>query len=247
MPDQFSRGKKLKKFWPGHKHERSQVIDVLPSFAFAFTGSGILKEIEEQRTASSAFQPVGVLRRTEGQIISRVRPLLTRINTSDIPPAIPEAESVPRISSAASYSSIDIPEVEDVPQLLSESRQRSPKVDNDPFVNPFPSLANLYLDENIRPLPSPVLYEAVYPPPLSQVSSRLPSSEATSVYSSDRYFSSTDSLGDFTPSSSTTPLAGLRTLGRASGKGKKEWHGGEGRLLGWVRGVWRRGLGALMS
>lgn len=239
----------MKEFWPGHKYERDQVADVVPSFTF--TGPGILKEIEEQQAASSAFQPVGILRRTKGQIISRVRPLLTRINTSDIPPAIPEAESVPRISSAASYSSIDIPEVEDLAQLLSDCQERSPKMDDETLGNPFPSLANLYLDENIRPLPSPVPYEGDYlaaPPALSQVSSRLPSSEATSVYSSDRYFSSTDSLDGITPSNSTTPLAGLRTAGRASSKNqKKEWYGTEGKLLSWVRGVWRRGFGGLMS
>lgn len=200
---------------------------------------------------SSAFRPIGALRRTKGQIISRVRPLLARINTSDVPPAISQAESVPRISSAASYGSIDIPEVEELPQLPLDSQDGSPKMDDDPLANLFPSLANLYLAENIRPLPSPVLYEAVplvVPPPLSEVSSRLPSSEATSTHSSDRYFSSTDSLGDIASSTSTTPLAGLRALGRASNRSKKNGrYGAEGKLFGWVRGIWRRGFGGLMS
>jgi hypothetical protein len=237
----------LKKFWPGHKHERDQVTDTVPSFAFA--NSDILKEIEEQRATSSAFKPIGVLRRTKGQILSRVRPLLTRINTSDVPPTIPQAESVPRISSATSHGSIDIPEVEELPQLRFDGQEGSPKMDDGPLANLFPSLANLYLDENIRPLPSPVLYEAiplVAPPPLSQVSSRLPSSEATSVYSSDGYLSSTDSFGDIAASNSTTPLAGLRASGRAYSKSKKERYGTEGKFLGWVRGLWRRGFGGLM-
>ena len=238
----------MNKFWPEHKYECDQVTDIVPSFTF--TGAGILREIEDQRATSSALQPAGILRRSKVQIISRVRPLLTRINTLDIPPAISQAESVPRISSAASYSSIDIPEVEDLPQLLSDGQERSPKMEDDPLANLFPSLANLYLDESIRPLPSPVPFEAVHlaAPPLSQVSSRLPSSEATSMYSSDSYFSSTDSLGDIAPSSSTTPLAGLRALGRASSRNKKkEWYGTEGKLLGWVRGFLRRGFGGLMS
>lgn len=235
----------MKNFWPGHKHEGDQVTDTVPSFAF--TGPVILEEIEEQRAASSALRPLGVLRRAKSQIASRVRPLLTRINTAA---AIPNADSVPRISSATSHGSIDIPEVEDLPQLLTDDQEGSSKTVDDPLANLFPSLVNLYLDENIRPLPSPVPFEAVPlfgPPPLSQVSSRLPSSEATSVYSSDRYFSSTDSLGGITPSSSTTPLAGSRTWGKASGKSKKERYGVEGKLVGWVRGLWRRGFGGLMS
>jgi len=238
----------LKEFWPGHECERDQVTDADPSFVF--TGPGILKEIEEQQASSSTFQPLKALRRTKGQFASRVRPLLTRIKTSDIPPAIPQAESVPRISSATSYGSIDIPEVEDLSQLLLDGQGGSPKMDDDPLANLFPSLANLYLDESIRPLPSLVLHEAallVAPPPLSEASSRLPSSEATSLNSSDRYFSSTDSLGDIAPSTSTTPLAGSTTFGRASSKNKKARYGGKRKLLGWARAIWRRGFGGLMS
>jgi len=235
----------LKEFWPGYKDERDQGTDA-PSLTF--TDAGILEEIEEQRATSS----VGVLRRTKGRIISRVRPLLARINTSDVPPAIPQAESVPRISSAASYSSIDIPEVEDLPRLLFDGQKESPELEDDSLVNHFPSLANLYMDENIRPFSSPVLlYEAVplAPPPLfSQVSSRLPSSEATSVYSSDRYFSSTDSLGDIATSNSTTPLVGLEVSGRTSSRNKRKGrYGVEGKFLGWVRGLLRRGFGGLMA
>jgi len=124
-------------------------------------------------------------------------------------------------------------------------------MDDDPLANLFHSLANLYLDESVRPFPSPVLHEAaprlVAPPALSEASSRLPSSEATSLHSSDRYFSSTESLGDIAPSTSTTPLAGLRTFGRASSKDKKARYGGERKLFGWVRAIWRRGFGGLMS
>jgi len=239
----------LKEFWPGHKRERDQPIDVIPSFTFI--DAGILKEIEEQRATSSAFEPIGVLRRTRGQIISRVRPLLTRINTSDVPPAIPQAESVPRISSAASYSSIDIPEVEDLPRLLFDGQKESSKMEDDTLVNNFPSLANIHLGDHILPFSSPILYEAVplVPPPLfSQMSSRLPSSEATSVYSSDRYFSSTDSLGDIAMSNSTTPLVGLEGSGRTSSRNKRKGrYGVEGKFFGWVRGFWRRGFGGLMS
>ena len=248
-PKKFSRGKKLKEFWPEYEYERDQVIDT--ALPFNFTGPGILEEVEEQRARSSAFQPIGVLRRSKGRIFSRVRPLLTRIKTSDLPPAIPQTESVPRISSAISYGSIDIPEVEDLPPPLFDGQNGSPKPDDDPLANLFPSLANLYLAENIRPLPSPVLYEGVplvAPPPLSEVSSRLPSSEATSMHSSDNYFSSTDSLGDIAPSTSTTPLAGLRVMGRAASKDKKkERYGVEMKLLSWVRGIFRRGFGGLMS
>lgn len=239
----------MKGFWPGHKHECDLAADDIP--AFTFTDSGILTEIEEQQAASSPFQPIGVLRRTKGQILSRVRPLLARIKTSDIPSAIPQTESAPRLSSAASYSSIDIPEVDDLPRLLFNGQEGSPKVDGDSLANPFSSLTSLYLDENIRPFSSPVLYEAVPlgpPPPLSQTSSRLPSSEATSVYSSDRYFSSAESLGDIAPSSSTTPLVGLGASGRASSRNKRKGrYGVEGKLLGWVRGLWRRGFGGLIS
>ena len=239
----------MKEFWPGYKHERDQATDGIPSFTF--TDAGILKEIEERGAASSAFRPIGVLRRTKGQIISRVRPLLTRINTTDVPPAILQAESVPRISSAASYSSIDIPEVEDLPRLLFDGQKGYPKAEDDSFVGHFPSLANFYLDEDVRPFSSPVLYEdaPLVPPPLfSQMSSRLPSSEATSVYSSDRYFSSTDSLEDIATSNSTTPLVGLDVSGRPSSRNKRKGrYGVEGKLLGWVRGIWRRGFGGLMS
>jgi len=238
----------LKEFWPGHEYECDQITGADPSFTF--TGPGILEEIEEQWVASSASKPAGVLRRTKGQVGSRIRPLLTRINTSDVPPAIPQAESVPRISSATSCGSIDIPEVEDLPQMLLAGQEGSPKMDDDPLANLFPSLANLYLDESVRPLPSPVLYEAVPlvgPPSLSVVSSRLPSSEATSIHSSDGYFSSTDSLDIIPASSSATPLAGLRALGRTSSKDKKERYRVERNLLGWVRRIWRRGFGGLMS
>lgn len=249
MPGQFSRGRKLKAFWPGYKRERDQTTDAVPSFTF--TDSGILEEIEEQRAALSAVKPIGVLQRTKGQIISRVRPLLTRINTSDLPPTIPEAESEPRLSSAASFSSIDIPDVEDLPHLLHAGQKESPKVEEDSFVNPFPSFANFYSDQNINPFSSPELTEAVHlvaPPLFSQASSRLPSSEATSVYSSERYFSSTESLGDIAPSNSTTPLVGLETSGRAPSKNKRKVrYGAEGKLFGWVRGLWRRGFGGLLS
>ena len=190
------------------------------------------------------------MRRTGGQLTARVRPFLPRINTSDIPPPIPQTESVPRISSATSHGSIDIPEVEGLPELPFEGEAGSPKMNDDPLENLFPSLANLYLDETIRPLPSPVLYEAaplVVPQPLSEASSRLPSSEATSVYSSDRYFSSTDSLGDITTSTSTTPLAGLGASGKFQSKKKQGRYRAERRLFGWVRGLWRRGFGGLMS
>ena len=248
-PKQFSRGKKLKEFWPGYKYERDQVTDTVPPFTF--TGPGILKEIEEQQARSSAFRPVGVLRRSKGRILSRVRPLLTRIKTSDLPPAIPQTESVPRISSATSYGSINIPEVEDLSPLSFDGQDRSPKMDDRPLANLFPSLANLYLAESTHPLPSPVLHGAVplfAPPALSEVSSRLPSSEATSIHSSDHYFSSTDSLGDIAPSTSTTPLAGLRALGRTAGKNKKKGrYGAEMKLLSWVRGIFRRGFGGSMS
>ena len=239
----------MKKFWPGHTHEHQQGTDAVPSFTFA--DAGILEELEEQRVTSSAYKPVGVLRRTKGQIISRVRPLPARIDTSDVPPAIHQAESVPRISSAASYSSLDIPEVEDLPRLLFDGQKESPKAEDGSLVNHFPSLANFYADENIRPFSSPVLYEAgpLAPPPLfSQTSSRLPSSEATSVYSSDRYFSSTESLRDIATSNSTTPLVGLAASERASSRNKRKGrYGVEGKFLGWVRGLWRRGFGGLMS
>ena len=244
-PKQFSRGRKLKEFWPGYEYECDQATDT--DLPFTFTGPGILEEIEEQRAKLTAPQPIGVLRRTKGRFFSRVRPRLTRIKTSDLPPA----ESVPRISSAASHGSINIPEVEDLPPLPFDSQDRSPKMDDGPLVNLFPSLANLYLAENTRPLPSPILYEGVLlvaPPPLSEVSSRLPSSEATSINSSDHYFSSTDSLGDIAPSTSTTPLAGLRALGETASKNKsKRRYGAEMKLLGWVRGIFRRGFGGLMS
>lgn len=239
----------MKEFWPGREYERDQVTRAGPSPAY--TGPDILKEIEEQWASLSTLQPIRVLRRTKAQIISRARPLLTRINTSDIPPAISPADSVPGISSATSYGSINIPEVEDSPQLLFDCQDGSPKMDGDPLVNLFPSLANLYLDEAIRPLPSPILCGGVpllAPPPFSEVSSRLPSSEATSLHSSDHYFSSTDSLGDIAPSTSTTPLAGLRAVGRNSSKGKKKGrYDVERSLFGWVRGIWRRGFGGLMS
>lgn len=123
-------------------------------------------------------------------------------------------------------------------------------MDNYPLENLFPSLANFYLDETIRPLPSPVLYEGaplIVPRPLSEASSRLPSSEAISVHSFDRYFSSTDSLGDIATSTSTTPLAGLRAFGRSQSKGKQERYHVERKLFGWARGLWRRGFGGLMS
>lgn len=239
----------MKEFWPGHKQERDEGTGVIPSFNF--TDAGILKEIEEQRVTSAVFKPVGVIRRTKDQIISRVRPLLTRINTSDIPPAFPQTESVPRISSAASYSSVDIPEVEDLPRLLFDGQKESPEAEDDSFVNYFPSLPNLYMGENIRPFSSPVLREVVplAPPPLfSQASSRLPSSEATSVYSSDRYFSSTDSLGDIATSNSTTPLVGLDISERDSSRDKRKGqYGVEGKFFGWVRGFLRRGFGGLMG
>ena len=233
---------------PGHEFERDQVADL--DSTFTFTGSAILQEIQDQRSSPSKYQPIRALRRTKGQIIARVRPPLARINTSDVPPSIPKTESVPRISSATSHGSIDIPEVEDLLELPFNGRAGSPKMDDDPLENLFPSLTNLYLDETIRPLPSAILYEAaplVVPRPLSEVSSRLPSSEATSVYSSDNYFSSTDSLGDIATSTSTTPLAGLRVFGRAQSKNRLERYRVERKLFGWVRGLWRRGLGGLMS
>lgn len=239
----------MKKFWPGYEHEHDQVTNTNPSFTF--TDSGILKEIEEQRAPSPGFLPIRVLRRTTGQIVSRVRPLLTRINTSDVTPETPQAESVPRLSSATSYGSIDIPEVEDLPQLPFDSQYGSPKLDDDPLANLFPSLANLYLAEDVRPLPSPALYEAVplvAPPLFTGASSRLPSSEATSLHSSDRYFSSTDSLGDIVPSTSAVPLTGSSASGQTSSKnGKKGRYGVERRLLGWVRGIFMRGFGGLVS
>jgi hypothetical protein len=249
-PGRFSKGKELKEFWLGHEHERNQVTGAGPSFTF--TGPGILKEIEDQRPSEpSTFQPMKALRRTKGQAIARVRPFLTRINTSDVPPAIPQTESVPRISSATSHGSIDIPEVKDLLELPFEAQEGSPKRDDGPFENLFPSLANFYLDESIRPLPSTMIYEGIAPavlPTLSEVSSRLPSSEGTSVHSSDNYFSSTDSLGDIAGSTSTTPLAGLRAAGRADSKKKQgRRYGVERKLLGWVRGLWRRGFGGLMS
>lgn len=120
-------------------------------------------------------------------------------------------------------------------------------MDNDPLANLFSSLANLYLAESIRPLPSPVPYEAVplVAPPLSEMSSRLPSSEATSIHPLDHYFSSTDSLGDITPSTSTTPLAGLSASERTSNK--KGRYSVEKKLFGWVRAVFRRSFGRLVS
>jgi hypothetical protein len=163
---------------------------------------------------------------------------------------MPQTESVPRISSATSHGSIDIPEVKDLPELPFDGQVRSPKMNDEPLENAFPSLANLYLDETVRPLPSPVLYEAVplvVPPRLSEASSHLASSEATSVHSSDRYFSSTDSLGDIATSTSTTPLAGLKASGRSQSKKKQERYRVERKLFGWVRGLWRRGFGGLMS
>lgn len=247
-PDQFSKGKKLKLFWPGYESEHDQVADADPSFTF--TGSELLQEIEDQRSSSPAFQPTKVLRRTKGQLIARFRPFLTRINTSDLPEAIPGADSVPRISSAASHGSIDIPDVENLPELPLNSQEGMPKFNGDSLGDPFPSLANLYLDETIRPLPSAVLYEAVplvAPQPLSEVSSRLPSSEATSVYSSDNYFSSTDSLGDMAESTSTTPLAGLRAFGRSHSKSKQGRYDTGRKVFNWMGRLWRRGFGGLMS
>jgi hypothetical protein len=238
----------LKQFWPGCEAERDEVTDAGSSFTF--TGPGILQEIEEQRSSSSALQPTNVLRRTKGQLVDRIRPFLTRINTSDISDAMPQADSVPRISSATSHGSIDIPDVEDLVELPFEGRERSPKFTSDSLGDPFPSLANLYLDESIRPLPSAVLYEAVpllVPQPFSEVSSRLPSSEATSMYSSDDYFSSTDSLGEIAASTSTTPLAGLRTFGRAQSKNKQGRYVPKKKLFGWVGRLWKRGLGGLIS
>lgn len=236
----------MKEFWAGYESECDQAADTDPSFTF--TGPDILQEIEDQRFTSSEPRSIRALRRAKGKIAARVRPSLARINTSDIP--LPQADSVPRISSATSHGSINIPEVEDLPELPFEGQAGSPKVNDEPLENPFPSLANLYLDETIRPLPSPVLYEAVplvIPPPLSEVSSRLPSSEATSVHSSDHYFSSTDSLGDIMTSTSTTPLAGLRAFGKVHSKNKQGRYRAKGRLFGWVRGLWRRGFGVLTS
>jgi hypothetical protein len=236
----------LREFWAGYEHERDQVTNTDP--LFTFTGPGILEEIEERSAASSPTQIIRVLRRVKGQI---TRPPLARINTSALPPAIPQAESVPRIVSATSRGSIGIPEVEDLPQPLPNGQDGLPKMDTDPLTNLFPSLANLYLAESIRPLPSPVPCAAVplaIPPPLSEASSRLPSSEATSIYSSDHYFSSTESLEDFATSTSTTPLTGLRALDRTSGRNKKqERYGAEKKLLGWVRAIFRRGFGGLRS
>ena len=228
--------------------EHDQVTDTFPSFAF--TGTGILEEIKDQRPSSPAFQPIKVLRRKKGQLIARVRPLLTRINTSDIPEVLPQADSVPRISSATSHGSIDIPDVEDLPELSFNEQEGSPKMNDEPQVNFFPSLANLYLDEAIRPLASPVLHGAVplvVPPPFSEASSRLPSSEATSIYSSDIYFSSTDSLGEIAASTSTTPLAGSRALEGSRGKSKQGQYGVERKWFGWVGKLWRRGFGGLLS
>jgi hypothetical protein len=240
-PSRFSRGEGLEEFWPGYESERNQAVDVDPSFTF--TGPDILQEIEDLRS-------IRALRRTKGKNISRVRPPLPRINTSDVPPPIPQTDSVPRISSATSHGSIDIPEVEDLPEFPFEPQAGPPKRNDEPLENAFPSLANLYLDETIRPFPSPVLYEAVplvIPPRLSEVSSRLPSSEATSVHSSDQYFSSTDSLGDIETSTSTTPLAGLRAFGESHSKSKQRRYHVERKLFGWVRGLWRRRFGGLMS
>lgn len=238
----------MKEFWPGHESERDQVAEA--DLSFTFTGPVILQELQEQQSSSPKFQPIRALRRTKGRIIARVRPPLARINTSDIPPSIPQTESVPRISSATSHGSIDIPEVEGLPELPFDGQVGSPKTNDGPLEVPFASLANLYLDETVRPLPSPVLYEAfplVIPPPMSEASSRLPSSEATSVYSSDHYFSSTDSLGDVAMSTSTTPLSGLISFGGAQSKNKQERYRVERKLFGWVRGLWRRGFGGLLS
>lgn len=238
----------LKEFWLGHESERDQVADADPSFTF--TEPTILQEIEDQLFSSSKLRPIGALRRSQGQIIARVRPSLPRINTSDIPPPIPQSESVPRISSATSNGSIDIPEVEDLSGLQFDGQAGSPKLSDEPLQDLFPSLTNFYLDETIRPLPSAVLYEAaplVVPPPLSEASSRLPSSEATSIHSSDRYFSSTDSLSDIATSTSTTPLAGLRAFGKTQSKNKRKGYRVERKVFGWVRGLWKRGFGSLMS
>lgn len=238
----------MKELWPGHESERELVADADPPFAFM--GPEILQEIEDQRPPSPKPQRIRALRRTQGQITARVRPPLARINTSDVPPSIPQTESVPRISSAASHGSIDIPDVEDLPELPFDGQAGSPKMNDEPLENLFPSLANLYLDESIRPLPSLVLYEAaplVVPPALSEASSRLPSSEAASVHSSDRYFSSTDSLGDIATSTSTTPLTGLSAFGKSRSKNKQERYRVKGKLFGWVRGLWRRGFGGLTS
>ena len=228
--------------------ERDQVTDAVPSFAF--TGPGILEEIKDQRPSPPAFQPIRALRRKRGQLISRVRPLLTRINTSDIPNVLPQADSVPRISSATSHGSIDIPDVEDLPEPLFNGQEGSPKMNDEPQANFFPSLANLYLDEAIRPLPSLLLHEGVplvFPLPFSEASSRLPSSEATSVHSSDIYFSSTDSLGEIAASTSTTPLAGLRALGGSRSKSKQGKYGVERKWFGWVGRLWKRGFGGRLS
>ena len=236
----------MKEFWAGYECERDQVTDTDP--LFTFTGPGVLEEIGEQPAASPPIQRIRALRRVKGRI---TRPHLTRINTSGLPPTNPQAGSTPRIASATSRGSIDIPEVEDLPQPLSDGQDGLPKADDDLLTNLFPSLANLYLTESIRPLPSPVPCEAVplaIPPPLSEASSRLPSSEATSIYSSDHYFSSTESLEDFATSTSTTPLAGLRASGRSSGRNKKQGrYGAEKKLLGWVRAIFKRGFGGLMS
>lgn len=236
----------MREFWAGDKRERDQVTETDP--LFTFTGPGILREIEEHPAKLSPVQNIRVLRRVKGRI---TRPPVACINTSALPPAIPRAESVPRIASATSRGSIDIPGAEDLLQPLPDGQDRLPRMDDDPLANFFPSLANLYLAESIRPLPSPVLCEAIplaIPPPLSEASSRLPSSEATSIYSSDHYFSSTESLEDLATSTSTTPLAGLRASGRIEGGNKKRVrYGAEKKLLGWVRAVFRRGFGGLMS
>ena len=239
----------LRESWVGRESERDQQVTDADS-SFTFTGPEILREIEVQRTSLPTFQPVKVLRKSKGQVIARVRPLLTRINTSAVLPSVPQADSVPRISSATSHGSIDIPEVGDPPELSFDFQEASPKMCQDRFQNPFPSLVDFYLDETIHPHPSPVLYEAVplaARQSLSEAFSRLPSSEATSVYSSDHYFSSMESLGDIAASTSTTPLAGVRDSGRIHSKNKKALYGREGKLLGWVRRLWRRGFGSLMS
>lgn len=236
----------MKEFWAGYERERDQVIDT--DSLFTFTCPGVLEEIVEQPAASSPIQRIRALRRVKGRI---TRPHLTRINTSSLPPTIPQAESTPRIVSTTSRGSIDIPGVEDLPPPLSDGQDGLPKTDDDPLANLFPSLVNLYLAESTRPLPSPVPCEAVplaIPPPLSEASSRLPSSEATSIYSSDHYFSSTESLEDFATSTSTTPLTGLRALGKNSSRNKKQGrYGAEKKLLGWVRAIFKRGFGGLMS
>ena len=238
----------LKEFWPGYESEREQVTATESSFTF--TGPGILKEIEDQQFSPPTSRYVRTLRRTKGRIVARIRPFLARINTSDVAPVITQTDSVPRISSATSYGSIDIPEVECLVESTLGDQEGSLKTDDGALRDLFPSLENLYLDESIRPLPSSVLYEhipLVFPPPLSEVSSRLPSSEATSVYSSDSFFSSTESLANIAASPSTTPLSGLRGFGRAHCKNKQSQYAGGGTLVDWVRGLWRRSLSGWVS